>query len=78
MKAWITKYALTEGIILVDARVCDDKEFIVYYCDGCQNYIHSSDWHETQGEAIEHANKMRINKIASLEKKLAKLKEMVF
>ncbi len=71
--AWITKYALTNGIDIVRATVINDK--MIKYG---RIYAHGKDWHRTPEAAIEQANKMRIAKILSLKKQIAKLEGMVF
>lgn len=73
MKAYITKYALTVGI--------QEKEVTLKPHDACSaglDYYHRSQWHRTLELAQEKAESMRVNKIASLEKKLKELQELRF
>ena len=79
IKAWITKYALTEGIEVVDAEVCGDGGMITYGNIGYgSQYAHGKDWHRTPEAAIARAEGMRKAKIASLKKSLAKIEAMAF
>lgn len=79
--AYITKYALSSGKILkIDARLFCNGSSIAYRTDGSMydQYAHGSDWHHTLPGAIAKANEMRIKKIASLKKQIAKLEAMRF
>lgn len=75
MKAYITKYALTKGIIELD-----DPDFYENYIviSNIEPLINPVDWFRTKQEAINCAEEMRVNKIASLRKKIAKLESMKF
>lgn len=77
MKAWITKYALTKGILEKEVRDCGDgmaeeseNHFPTYY--------HGTDWHKDKQSAIAKAEEMRKKKIASLKKQIEKLEKMNF
>lgn len=79
MKVWITKYALTDGIVEKECKDCGDgmvKEienpFPIYY------HGEGKDWHRTKESAIQKAEEMRKKKIESLKKKIKKLEEMKF
>lgn len=82
MKVWITKYALTQGIYSYGyATVCNATGTMIEVVNKTgfgHNYYHKPDWHETEEEAIARAEEMRLKKIKSLEKQLAKFKEMKF
>jgi hypothetical protein len=81
MRVWITKYALTEGIIETEARRCEGQgirpgqmiELESTRYEPCGAYYHRPEWHETRRGAVERAEQMRQKKIASLRKQLAKL-----
>ena len=48
---------------------------------GTSNYViyfHGNDWHRTPLDAITRAEEMRVKKIASLRKSLAKMESMTF
>lgn len=82
--AWVTKYALTNGVIKVSGKVDHENEIsstvFTYRLpgDSYDTYAHGNDWHRTEQEALERAEKMRARKIASLKKQIAKLEAMKF
>jgi len=79
MKAFITKYALTKGIIEVEATACKSPTMIKYQLPGyTEIYAHTNEWFGTMGAALAHADVMRLKAIDSLKKKLAKLEKMTF
>lgn len=86
MKVWITKYALSSGIIEADAEISSnfpsmincaktgffaDIPFPVFHGDG-------KDWHRTEADAKARANAMVQAKIKSVKKSLEKLEKLVF
>lgn len=83
MTAFITKYALTQGILEVEANPILDKRMV---CCGvsfalpgfCTQDVFAKDWHETKPASIARAEEMRVAKIASIKKLLAKLEKMKF
>lgn len=79
MKAWITKYALTQGISERDIRSFDDEtaEDITGGHLRAQ-YYHKGEWHKSRSVAIAKAEEMRNKKIASLKKQIEKLENMKF
>ena len=77
IKAWVTKYALTEGISLVDGEVCHGiSSGMLSY--GRYGTAHGKDWHRTPEAAIARAEEMRKKKIASLRKSIAKMEALAF
>lgn len=82
MKVWITKYALTKGIFTLEVEVCTQNASLVYATKPGplqeREYYGKPYWHETLDEAREHAEGMRVRKIASLRKQIAKLQELKF
>ena len=79
IKAWITKYALTEGIEVVDAEVCGEGNMIAYGNVGYgSQYAHGKDWHRTPEAALARAEEMRKAKISSLRKSIAKIEALTF
>lgn len=78
MKVWITKYALTQGILEVEAKDLGDdmiktvEKYPSYYSK------EGRDWHRTKESAISKAEEMRQKKIASLKKQIEKLEAMKF
>lgn len=81
MKVWITKYALTAGIMEVDAEFCKSMSTMVSYRpEGASydQYAHGDDWHTDLDSAKAKAEQMRQAKIASLKKQIAKLEKLEF
>ncbi len=79
MKAYVTKYALTTGVLKIEAEDCGDGmiadkggRFTAYY------HGEGRDWHRTRAAAVERAKEMRLLKIASLKKQIAKLQKARF
>lgn len=77
-KAWITKYALTEGIFSVDTEIIDGDKAISYVLHGSRSFSHGNDWHTNKNIANKRAEVMRVTKIASLKKQIIKLEKMTF
>lgn len=80
-KAWLTRYALTDGIWIGEADAyAESPNMIAFYPDGRAEhfYVHGNDWHRTKAAAIQRAEEMRTRKIASLRKQIAKLEAMTF
>lgn len=77
MKVYITKYALTNGIIEAEAELCNDRGMIVV---GRTTYYHGEgkEWHRTREPAVERAQLMRDAKLEFLGKKIAKLEKMTW
>jgi hypothetical protein len=82
MKAYITRFALTNGIEEVDGKVADTQPTMFVYRTEesrlANMYAHGNDWHKTYEAAVARAEVMRSKKIASLKKSLAKLEALVF
>ncbi len=77
---WITKYALSRGIIKTTARMCDGKMIAFRLNDKAvfDSVAHGNDWHLTLDDAIARAEEMRQGKIASLRRQIASLEKRVF
>jgi len=78
--AWVTKYALTDGIEIVSAEHCSDiNDGMISYGNGYSaQTAHGKDWHITREAAIARAEEMRKAKIASLKRSICKLESMTF
>ena len=78
--AWITKYALSRGIIKTTARKCGGKMISFRLNDKAvfDSVAHGNDWHLTLDDAIVRAEEMRRAKIASLQKQIVSLKKRAF
>lgn len=81
MKVFITKYALSAGIQEEDVEICREDVSMCSYRTArmsCDNYLNGNEFHKTREEAVRHAESMRVKKIASLQKQLAKLEKLKF
>ncbi len=78
--AYITKYALTHGILIAEATLCEHSSkpgtMIEVAPYGRNVYFHGNDWHRTKQGATSRAWEMLSDKIASVNKQLAKLLKM--
>jgi hypothetical protein len=74
MKVWITKYALTSGVIETEAEISgttkSPKSMIVCHL----GYFHKPDWHSTEVSALKRVKLMFVNRIKSLEEKIQSLR----
>ena len=79
---WITKYALTSGIVECDAETClstcPDGKMIQRLDTTYREMYHKPNWHETKEAAIAKAEDMRKKKIASLKKAIAAMEALKF
>lgn len=82
MRVWITKYALTEGIIEAEAQTWVGTESIIELIrpDGSISSIYyhgkGKEWHESLENAIKKFDNMRSKKLLSLHKQVHKLMDM--
>lgn len=74
---YITKYALTTGILEVQGDVFDEMPTMMRYRrEGCTNYAHRNEWHDTLYDAMTRAEEMRHEKLVSLKKQIEKLTKL--
>lgn len=75
-KVWVTKYALTRGIIETEGQIDEDFPGILD-AKGITNYLHGegNEWHRTKESAIAKAEEMRQKKIESLKSQIEKLEK---
>ena len=80
MKVWITKYALTDGIIEADAESCGNSSIAsVSWNNGTRcTKLYWGEYYLSKESAIKKAEEMRQKKIESLKKQIKKLEEMRF
>lgn len=85
MKVHITTYALTQGILELEAELCekpngDLKGVIKVPGKYGPTFYHGEgrDWHKTRAEAILKAKEMQIKKIASLKRQIIKIESLDF
>lgn len=79
---FITKYALTDGILQRDTvgPVDEERYVTVVWPDGLNGVAHfgRNDWYDTRDFAVKRAEQMRQAKIKSLQKQITKLEAMKF
>ena len=68
MKIWCTKWALTKGILEMDAEDCGNGMVRIKVQSGGSIYFHSKEWHITEQDAIEHALVMVDKKFEALKR----------
>lgn len=78
MKVWITKYALTTGIFIVDAeKSARAHDGITYRFDGGPlQFAFGKDWWTDELSAKSRAEEMRNRKITSLLNQIKKIETM--
>jgi hypothetical protein len=81
MKIWLSKYALTQGIIEVEAEYCGEKTNMIRVIDdgykGCYQG-EGINWHRTKEDALKRAEEMKIRKINFHRKQIEKLEGLDF
>lgn len=75
---YITKYALTTGIIKAEGRISDDMVVYTPKGGGFRQYAHGKDFHFTEEDARSRAEEMRIAKLKSLDRQAKKVSAMKF
>ena len=79
MKVWITKYALTDGIIEANGEPYGLEWVSASWDNGYRcNDFERGEWFDTKERAIQKAEEMCQKKIESLKKQIKKLEEMRF
>lgn len=79
MKVFVSKYAITDGITEHDATISGDGGYAsVPGRLGLYTLKMGRDAHLTREEAVAKAHEMRMRRIASLQKQIAKLEQMTF
>lgn len=83
MKLFVTTYALTAGIMEVEAEIAStSSSMIVWRNAGVRYDSHShgegKQWHRTREAAVVKANAMKVAKIASMKQSLKKLESLTF
>lgn len=80
MKVFVTKYALTQGIIEREADYCSYLSIGIIKARGPYTfeYYHKPFWYETMEEAIAHAETIRDKKLKSIEKQMKRIKSIKF
>lgn len=79
---WVTKYALTTGVIAATFESQFNEKAICVYAGPSRGnrteMYHLPHWHRSRDAAVAHAEEMRVAKIASLQKQAERLRKMAF
>lgn len=84
MKVFITKYAMTKGILEMDGERCTSsglpsmievapKNSIPQYY-----YVEGGDWHQSRESAVKRANEMQSAKLKSIDKQRKRIAALTF
>lgn len=77
MKVYVSKYALTRGIIVVSGEVVSETSETMFKANAqFPTYYHKPDWHLTMTAAANQALLMVQRKRVSIKKALLKLAEL--
>ena len=83
MRVWVTKYALTKGILPREVEVCEGTSIDMVKVLGGNRWAEhyhgeGREWHRTRESATKRAAEMRDKKLKSLRKQIARLENMDF
>jgi len=86
MRVWITKFALTRGILVAEtigevnySNVVRVPKHAGYYKGRYHNgYYCDTEWYRTEEEAVAYAEKLRDAKLKTLRRQIDKLEKMQF
>jgi hypothetical protein len=80
MIVWITKYALTKGILVGEGRFCGQGSMIEVPSISRYALFHTEgrDWHRTAAAAVARAEQMRDATIKSLQRRISRLQNLSF
>lgn len=77
--AWVTKYALTEGILKMQVEDCFGvSPDMVKKVNSPSNWFHGKDWHRSYEDAVARAEEMRTEKLKSIDKQRARILALKF
>jgi len=78
-EVWISKFALTAGLYKVTVTLSTNDLGVVHVVGRGKTFFGEGlEWHRTREEAVQRANVLRVAKIASLEKRILKLRGLNF
>ena len=79
MKVFITKYALTTGIIEKEVTPYDRyPDMVTVTSERWGATFKKPYWYETKEEAINHCEELRVKKLQSLDKQIKKISKIKF
>lgn len=76
MMVFITKYALTQGILEKDVTLLDSG--VVATPGTHANYFHKGEWYKERVEAIKDARLRKDRKISSIKKQIKRIEDLTF
>lgn len=78
VKVYITKHALTSGIVEREAELCNENMIVTV--EKWPAYYHGKgkEWHLSHESAVKRAEEMRQKKIESLKKQMKKIENLKF
>lgn len=77
VRVWITRYALTQGIFVIEGEV-GPPHMISFKGSYITECYHGKDWHRTSEAALKRAEEMRKLKIASLKASIERVQKIQF
>jgi len=79
MKVYITKFALTKGILEKEVEVCTNVNVdMVRTIEKPIQHFHKNEWFTNRQEAIDYADFLRLKKISTLQRQIIKLQNLIF
>lgn len=80
MKVWISKYALTEGLLQLEVEQSDQFPEMVSDARMHLRAFHGEgrEWHRTRADAVVRAKQMQRDKLRSLQKQIERVKAIDF
>ena len=79
MKIWITKYALTRGIIEAEINMPSGEYITITRISGCPSTtLKPCEWFKSKEDAIKKAEEMKKTEIENLIRRIKKLEKMRF
>ncbi len=79
MKVYITKYALTKGVMIEDGDFSEiTGAFIVTKPGLIIDFYHGKDFHTTKESALKRCEEMKIKKLQSLGEQVKKISAIEF
>lgn len=81
MKVWITKYALTQGLYLIDGYIDARKDTMFVrtkISGGPPEYYNKPYWHKHKADALRHAHELRLKRVDALKRSITKIEGLKF
>lgn len=78
MKVYVVKYALTQGIRVVEGEVSDVVLGRLYVTSSVHAYFSKDEWTTSPEKALQRAENKRQKRITSLRRQLDKMERLTF